>query len=99
MSISNATVSHARNAYEWGITITATLLLGPMVLPFAVDIATTEGGWRPWALVCFPMVGVAVFGYVALQFVDPFDVVLQIGLLLVVGVLMVLVDRAGFNGL
>lgn len=99
MSIHNTTVSHVRTAYEWVITITATLLLGPMVLPFAVDIATAEEGWRPWALVCFPMIGVGVFGYVALQFVDPLDVVLQIALLLAVGVLMVLADRMGFNGL
>lgn len=49
-----------RRAYEWVATIGACLLFGPFVLPFVVDIAAHEGGWRPWAFVAVPMVGLIV---------------------------------------
>lgn len=93
------TTSRVRRGFEYILAIGASLFFGPFLLAFAVDIAAAEEGWRPWAFVAVTMLGLAGWAYVTMQLMEPLDVLLQITLMLQIGVLIVLTERAGFRGL
>lgn len=93
------TTRRIRRGFEYILAIWGGLFFGPFLLAFAVDIAATEEGWRPWAFVAVPMLGLAGWAYATMQLMDPLDVALQITLMVVISVLIVLAERAGFRGL
>jgi len=93
------TTSSVRRGFEYIVAIGAGLFFGPILLAYTIDIAAAEEGWRPWVFVAVPMLGLAGWAYATMQLMEPPDVALQITLMVVIGVLLVLAERAGFTGL
>lgn len=93
------TTSRVRRGFEYIIAIGAGLFFGPFLLAFTVGIATAEEGWRPWAFVAVPVLGLTGWTYAGMQLMKPPDVALLITLMVVIGVLIVLTERARFRGL
>ena len=93
------TASALRETLSWAMAAFALTLLGPFTLPYAIDIAANEDGWRPWLLVAPPMAGLMVYALAIIKITDPLGTALQTAMMLLIGVMIVLAERAGFKGL
>jgi len=93
------TASALRATFSWAMAVVALTLLGPFVLPYAIDIAANEEGWRPWLIVALPMSGLIVYALTIIKITDPLGTALQITMMLLIGVMVVLAERSGFKGL